>query len=87
MRNISINAPVNYVTDEEGHYKKGKIVEVISQGAARIELGENSHALAEYSTEGGAGTFHFPDEAKAVKAASAEPEKKPQPVSAAPANK
>jgi hypothetical protein len=76
MRYTSTEAEVNYVTDDEGHFKKGRIVEVISQGAARIQLGENSHAIAEYSETGGAGTFHYPDEAKAVKAAAAEPEKK-----------
>lgn len=83
MRQTSVDSEVNYVAapkTEGGKptIAKGKIVQVISQGSARIELSENNHAIADYSDGGEVGTFHYPDETKAVKAADTFGDK-PQP--------
>jgi ribosomal protein S11 len=85
MRNISIDQEVVYVAAPaspggQPSFKKGKITEVITQGAARIELSENNHAIAAYSATGEPGTFHFADQTSAVKDAQ-----KTQPAAAAPA--
>lgn len=66
MRHTSAGSEVVYI-DGDGKNKKGTIAEAITQGSARIELGKNSHAVATYSDSGGPGTFHYPDEADAVK--------------------
>ncbi len=76
MRNLSTGSAVLYVAapaNEGGKssVKKASIAEVITAGSARLELGPNEHALAEYSANGEAGTFHFPDEAKDVKKSDA----------------
>jgi hypothetical protein len=60
MRNTNIGSEVNVVID--GKTQKGKIVQVITEGAARIELGPEKYALATYSLSGENGTFSYPDE-------------------------
>ena len=60
MRTTALNSEVNVVID--GKTQKGKIVQVITDGAARIELGKDSHVLAEYGLTGADGTFFYPDE-------------------------
>lgn len=64
MRNTTKDSKVNVVID--GKAKKGTIVEVISQGAARIELGDGSTIQASHSLLGEEGTFHYPDKAEAA---------------------
>lgn len=64
-RNTTKDSEVSVIVD--GKAKKGTIVEVISQGAARIELGDKSHIQASYSDTGEEGTFHYADETKAVR--------------------
>jgi hypothetical protein len=81
MRYTSIDSEVNVIID--GKTQQGKIVEVISQGAALIELGDKSHIQTTYSPTGEDCTFHYPDETEAIKKANAAP--KPQPAAAAPA--
>lgn len=81
MRQTTLDSKVIVIVD--GKPVKGKIVEVFSQGAARIELGDKSHIQVSYSPTGEDGTFHYADEAEAVKKVKAEP--KPQPAAAAPA--
>lgn len=53
----------------EGKPQKGKIIEVITQGAARIQLsGDNKGTVqASHSATGEEGSFHYPDETKAAK--------------------
>jgi hypothetical protein len=71
MRNTTHGAEVIYV-DGDGKDQKGTIIEVISQGAARIACGKNT-VQASYSPDGEKGSFHYPDEAKTAKAAPATP--------------
>jgi phosphosulfolactate phosphohydrolase-like enzyme len=85
MRHTSLDSKVNVIID--GKTQQGTIVDVLSQGAARIQLGDNSSVQASHSISGKDGTFHYLDEADAVKAAKAESTKPaPQPT-AVPANK
>lgn len=102
MRHLTTNTEVLFVP-QEGANKKGVITEVITQGAARIDLtprndkGEaadpdkaplGTHtALASYSSKGEPGSFHFADEAKAVAEAKKTEPPKPPTGAAAPASK
>src|SRR5438477_11624507 len=65
MRQTTSNSEVLVVLD--GKPVKGTIDEVFSPGAARIQLGDKSSIQASYSSTGEEGTFHYPDESKAVK--------------------
>jgi hypothetical protein len=81
MRPTTLNSEVIVIVG--GNPVKGKVVEVFSQGAARIELGDKSSIQTSYSPKGEEGTFHYPDEAEAAKKAKAA--HKPTPEAAAPA--
>jgi hypothetical protein len=84
MRQTTLNSEVIVIVD--GKPLTGKIVEVFSQGAARIQLGDKSSIQASYSSKGEEGTFHYSDEAEAVKKAQAAAGKtETQPDAAAPA--
>lgn len=65
MRNTTKDSEVLVVIGGKSH--KGTITEVISQGAARIQLGDKSTIQASYSPTGEEGTYHYQDEAKAAK--------------------
>jgi hypothetical protein len=65
MRQTTLQSEVLVVLD--GKPTKGVIDEVFSPGAARIQLGDKSTVQASYSSTGEEGTFHYPDETKAVK--------------------
>lgn len=71
MRPTLKDAEVIFV-DGTGKFVPGVISESFTQGAARIALGdkgENGSVQASYSNTGKKNTFHYKDEAEAVKKA------------------
>lgn len=66
MRTTTHNSEVFVIL--EGKPVKGTVVEVFSPGAGRIQFGDGSTVQASYSIGGEEGSFHYPDETKAVKA-------------------
>ncbi len=84
MKALSNELPVKYVapsTTDGGKptTRNVKIIEVLSPTTARLELGENSTALAAYSETKEPGTFHFPeDAANGIKAGDASPSADPK---------
>jgi hypothetical protein len=88
MRHTQTESEVIVILD--GKPVKGTIVEVISQGAARIQLGGDKGSVqASYSLTGEEGTFHYPEETKAVKESDTfgeSPATEPAAAAAAPAD-
>jgi hypothetical protein len=89
MRPIQKDAAVIFV-DGDGKHHKGTILEPISAGSARIELkaaddaGKGQQvAQGTYSDKAEPGTFHFADQADAVKKNR---KSEPQPAAAASAS-
>ena len=82
MRQTTLDSKVIVIFD--GKPLEGKVVEVFSQGAARIELGDKSSIQASYSSKGEDGTFHYADEAE-VPQSGTKAAHKPTPEAAAPA--
>jgi hypothetical protein len=71
MRPTHKDAAVIYV-DGDGKTHEGVIADVFTTGAGRITLSDNSTVQTSYSEKGEPGTFHYPDEAEAVKKAQAD---------------
>lgn len=71
--------------DGDGKFKKAAVTEPLSAGAARLELEHKAGSVqASYSAKGEAGSFHYPEQSDAIKAALKGSEQ-PQPDAAAPA--
>lgn len=71
MRPTTVTSKVTVFVDGKPH--EGTIVDVITQGAARIELAKNRHVLADYALTGADGTFHYPGEKLDKSAAKSAP--------------
>lgn len=65
---------VNYVASD-GTIRQCAIVEKLSPGAARIQLGKNELALVQHSLKGEPGTFHYVNETIEKKTSTQAPTK------------
>lgn len=63
MRPLVKNQQVKYVAHDGKTILDATIIEPLSPTTARLEIGDNAHALAAYNEDQTtANTFHFPDE-------------------------